>query len=205
LKITSLEPQKHNRERLNLYVDGVFHCGLDIGTAARLGLYEGKEVTAIEISDIDTEEEYQKCMNSALNLASRRLQSEREYWQKLGKKFDKPVIGKCLDRLRVLGYADDEKFAEMWLRERSRTRGPKLLRIELGQKGIEKRIINELLAERDSTNDLEDALTQALKKYKADDSWEKNYSRIAGLLGRRGYDYGLIKKVTDQIINKTVD
>ncbi len=204
MKITTLEPQKNNRNRMNMYVDGLFHCGLDIGTAARLGIYEGKEVTAAEIANIDIEDEYQKCMNTALNLVSRRLQSEREYWQKLGKKYDKVVIGKVLDRLRILGYADDRKFAEMWIRERSNGRGSRLLLQELEQKGINKQIIDQLLSQNNNSDCLDDALRLATKKFKPELDREKNYLRISGLLSRRGYGYNIIKMVTDQLLNKNV-
>ena len=205
MKITSLEPQKHHRERLNLYIDGVFRCGLELGAAAKVGFYEGKEVSEADLSLLDSEEEYQKCMNAALGLVSRRLQSEREYWQKLGKKYEKPVIGRCLDRLRELGYADDTKFAEMWIRERSHTRGEKLLRSELEQKGIAKAILDELLRDRDRVHDKDEAYQVAIKKYKPDDTRDKNYNRIAGVLGRKGYDYDTIKTITNKILNKTTD
>ncbi len=207
MKVTSLEPQKKRKERLNLYVDGVFHSGLDIGTAARLGLYEGKEVTALEISNIDSEDEYQKCMNAALGLASRRMQSEREYWQKLGKKYDKPVIGRCLDRLRTLGYADDLTFAEMWVRERSTTRGKRLLSEELNAKGIAKEIIEALLENIEPEDQLSIAVELATKKYKNSQTREENYSRVMPFLTRKGYSYTIAKQAFEQIyeINKTTD
>lgn len=197
MKITSLEPQRKNKERLNLYVDGVFRSGLDVGTAARLGLYEDKEVSLHEISNIDVEDEYQKCMYTALNLASRRLQSEREYWQKLGLKYDKPLIGRCLDRLRELGYANDKAFAEMWVRERSRNRGRRLLETELIQKGISKEIIDSVLTEINDSSSLEVALTQAKRKYKATSTKEENHSRVMSLLTRRGFSYTVAKQVLD--------
>ena len=205
MKITALEPQKHNRERLNLYIDGVFHSGIEIGTAAKLGFYEGKEVTETNLSQLDTEDDYQKCMNAALNLASRRLQSEREYWQKLGKKYEKPIIGRCLDRLRQLGYANDQKFAEMWVRERSRTRGKRLLETELKEKGIAKDIIQQVLEQTAPVINFEEIIQAASKKFKSEDSYEKNYSRIAGFLGRKGYDYGIIKQVAAEILKKTAE
>ena len=202
MKITELNPQKRFANRLNMYIDGTFHSGLDVGTAARLGLYKEKEVTTEFLELIDSEEEYQLCMNTALNLASRRLQSEREYWQKLSKKYKKKTIGQVLDRLRTLGYADDQKFAETWVRERSRTRGTILLRQELEAKGIDRNIIEALLTKEAATEHSSDALALAQKKYRPELSSDKNYSRIAGLLTRRGYSYDIIKKVTAEMLDK---
>jgi len=199
MKVTSLEPQRKNKERLNLYVDGVFHSGLDVGTAARLGLYEGKEVSHLEISNIDSEDEYQKCMNAALGLASRRLQSEREYWQKLGKKYDKPLIGRCLDRLRELGYANDQAFAEMWIRERRDTRGRRLLENELTQKGISKEIIASVLESSGDNSSLDAAINQAKRKYKVSATKEVNYSKVMSLLTRRGFSYSVAKQALDTL------
>lgn len=202
MKITSLEPQKKHKERLNLYLDGSFHCGLDIGTAARLGLYEGKEVTSYEVEGIDVGDEYQKCMNSALNLASRRMQSEREYWQKLGRKYDKVIIGRCLDRLRTLGYANDTAFAEMWVRERSTSRGARMLQTELIQKGIEKDIIDSVLQSLSSEVIEDGALAQARRKYKPSATKEENYTKVMGLLTRRGFSYSVAKETLETLIEE---
>jgi regulatory protein len=199
MKITSIEPQQKNSDRVNLYLDNEFCCGLTTSTAARLGLYMGKEVSTSEISNIDTEEEYQKCMNAALNLASRRLQSEKEYWQKLGKKYDKCVIGRCLDRLRVLGYANDKAFAEMWVRERSASRGNRLLESELFQKGIGPEIIENLLSKIGSDSLKESAMIMARKKYKPSATKEENFTKTISYLTRKGYSYSLAKEVLESL------
>ncbi|MEI6266787.1 MAG: regulatory protein RecX [bacterium] len=204
MKITSLEPQAHTKNRFNMYVDGKFHSGLLISTAASLGLYENKEVTAFEIANIDVEEEYQKCMTSALLLASRRMQSEKEYWQKLGRRYDKAVIGTCLDRLRVLGYADDKHFAEMWVRERSLNRGVVLLRQELTQKGVDKHIVEDCLGDIADDFTIESAKSLALRRYKPQIARKENFAKIVGYLNRRGYSYDTAKSVFN-IIDKTTD
>ena len=56
-----------------------------------------------------------------------------------------------IDRLVELGYLDDEAFARAWLesRDRARPRGAGALRRELALKGVERTLIDALLAERD--------------------------------------------------------
>jgi len=197
MKITDLEPQKKRKDRVNLYVDNEFIAGLEITTAARLGFFIGKEVTSTDLNMLEGEEEYQKCLDKAFGLISRRLQSERELWQKLGKSCEKPTIGRVLDRLRELGYANDEQFTEMWVRERKQSRGKKLLNQELIQKGISKDTIAKYLSEINPDDENEVALRLARRKYKKELDSEDNYQRVSGLLARKGYNYSTIKTVLD--------
>jgi hypothetical protein len=56
MKITSIEPQKKRKKRLNLYVDGNFRAGIDSQIAATRGLFEGKDITEEDISDLAAKE-----------------------------------------------------------------------------------------------------------------------------------------------------
>lgn len=201
MTITALDEQKGKKSRLNLFLDNKFYCGIEIGTAAKLGLYVGKEISDDLIKYLNSEEEYQKCLNSALRLASIRMQSEKEYWQKLGKKFSKPIIGDCLDRLRELGYADDRKFTQLWIKERSKKSGRRLLETELSQKGINKLIISEELDNISEAEELTAAINQGTRKFNPKLTRMENYKKIINLLTRKGFSY-TVSKNAFEVINK---
>jgi regulatory protein len=60
------------------------------------------------------------------------------------------LIESAIERLLELGMLDDRAFAETWIasRDRARPRGERALRQELTQKGVERELIDDLLATR---------------------------------------------------------
>jgi regulatory protein len=157
MKITSLEPQKKSKNRLNLYVDDVFKAGIDAGTAASLGLFVGKEIDESTLSELADEESYQLCLDKAFLLLAIRMQTEHELWEKLGKRSLKKDIGRAIARLKELGYVDDFKFANLWAESRSHNHGVNTLRTELIKKGLKKEVIDEALAKISPEQQLEAA------------------------------------------------
>jgi len=198
MKITALEPQSKRKGRLNLYVDGTFKAGIDAGTAASLGLFEGKEIDESELSGLADEESYQLCLDKAFLLLGIRMQTEHELWEKLGKKSLRRDIGKVVARLKELGYADDCRFAALWVDSRSHSRGPNLLRTELIKKGIKKEIIDNELSHLEIDSQLASAQEAIRGKDRAEYSKEERFKKLGGLLARRGFSYDIIKKVLSE-------
>lgn len=194
MKVTSLEPQKKRKSRLNLYVDGEFRAGIDAGTAASLGLFVGKEVDDAILAALTDEESYQLCLDKAFLLLSIRMQTEHELWEKLGKKSLRKDIGRVIARLKELGYVDDRKFAKLWVDSRSHSRGPNALRTELIKKGLKREIIDTTLSEVNSEQQLEAARTLVKTKDKAEYNREERFAKLGGLLSRRGFSYEIIKQ-----------
>jgi regulatory protein len=60
------------------------------------------------------------------------------------------LVEQAVDRLVELGYLDDDAFARSWVdsRDRSSPRGEHGLRTELGRKGVDRAVIDSVLAER---------------------------------------------------------
>ena len=198
MKITSLEPQKKRKNRLNLYVDGKFKAGIDSGTAASMGLFEGREIDDELLSRLGDEESYQLCLDKAFLLLSIRMQTEHELWEKLGKKSLRKDIGRTIARLKDLGYVDDTKFAKLWAESRSYNRGAQKLHTELIKKGIRKEIIDEVLSTLDSNSQLEAACEIVRLKDKPEYDKEQRFKKLGGLLSRRGFSYDIIKKALEK-------
>lgn len=194
MKVTNLEPQKKHKNRLNLFVDGEFAAGIDSGTAASLGLFEGKEVDEATLSELADEESYQLCLDKAFLLLSIRMQTEHELWEKLGKKSLRKDIGRTIARLKELNYVDDAKFAKLWVESRSHSRGAQILRTELIKKGIKKEIIDEALSCLDLDQQLEAARAIVRSKDKPEYDKDERFKKLGGLLSRRGFSYDVIKK-----------
>lgn len=198
MKITTLEPQKKRKNRLNLYIDGEFAAGIDSGTAASLGLFEGKEIEEGTLSELADEETYQLCLDKAFLLLSIRMQTEHELWEKLGKKSLCRDIGRTIARLKELGYVDDAKFAKLWVESRSNNRGAQTLRSELIKKGIKKETIDEALSALDADQQLEAAKNIVRAKDKPEYTKDERFKKLGGLLSRRGFSYDIIKKALEK-------
>jgi len=60
------------------------------------------------------------------------------------------LVDGAIARMTELGMLDDAAFAQAWVesRDRSRPRGERAIRVELGQKGIDRAIVDQVLAAR---------------------------------------------------------
>jgi SOS response regulatory protein OraA/RecX len=69
--------------------------------------------------------------------------------------YAEPLIEEALARLARLGYLDDEAFARAWVesRDRARPRGERALRSELLAKGVDRALVEAVLAERLAARD----------------------------------------------------
>ena len=56
MKITALEPQKNNPERLNLHVDGEFRCGIALEIVMGAGLRVGDEITPERLAELERQD-----------------------------------------------------------------------------------------------------------------------------------------------------
>lgn len=111
MKITKIEIQKKNSERVNIFVDEKFFCGLDINVMIELSLKEGMIVTKELEKKFKESNEVSKCMRKALSLLNYRDRTSFELFKKLKEKsFDENEINLTIDKLIDLNYLNDDNF-----------------------------------------------------------------------------------------------
>ena len=196
--ITSLQFQKRNKDRVNVYIDGEFAFGLDAVHAA--GLRKGQLLSEPEIDALKQRDVKQKAFDRAVRFLGFRPRSQAEVKSYLkGKKYDDETISEVIDRLEKMGYLDDEAFALFWIenRQRFKPRSRRALRFELHQKGVER----DIVAEATENVDEEEAAWRAVENkagrwynLQADEFRRKLY----GFLQRRGFHYDIIKKTYER-------
>lgn len=76
-KITAISPQKR-KGRFNVYIDGEFVFGIDEDTLVQESLIVGKEISELEISELEEKSEVGKLYQKALRFLEYRPRSERE-------------------------------------------------------------------------------------------------------------------------------
>lgn len=198
-KITALEIQQNNRERVNIYLDGEFAFGLNLMDAARL--YKGQELSEAEIQQLQEGDRITRAYEQAVRFLGTRPRSQAEVRRKLKEKEVAPaVIDVVLNRLEQNGYLNDREFARYWIsnREMFNPRSAGALRYELREKGVSSTLIDEVLEVYDETA----AALQAAQK-KAGRLREKDpqlfRQKLIGYLVQRGFDYETARGVVDQI------
>jgi len=198
-KITALKTQKRNSQRINVYLDEEFAFGLSRYAAAWLQL--GQELSPEKIKELQDVDAQEVAYQRALNFISYRPRSEAEVRKNL-KKHDTPeeVIPEVLDRLRRIGLVDDVQFAQTWVENRStfRPRGRRALVAELRQKGIGDEAIDEALFDLDEDSLAYQAALKQSRKYKGLD-WQNFRQKMSAFLARRGFNYGVVKPVIEQV------
>jgi len=201
MKITKLEYQKKNPERVSVYVDGKFAVGLGANDIIKLGIYNGQEISQQDLQKIISESEFGKLYNSALNFLSYRPRSEWEVRFKLGKKNDDQEIDAVVEKLKAIKQIDDEAFCRWFIDQRTtfRPKGERALKYELARKGISKEIISKVFeAQEKPVSDFELAQRVAVKKFGEKVSLEEK-PRIQRFLASRGFNYDVIKEVWNKV------
>lgn len=200
--ITALEVQKRNKKRVNVYLDEEYVFSLTLDDAARLR--KGQTLSDAEISQLRTNDEIARAVDSAAHYLSYRPRSRQEVRKNLlQKSFPPAVIDAAFERLTALGYLDDRAFAEFWVRERNTFKpiSPKALRFELRRKGIPDAIIAEVLDDVDADDTAYRAALSQSRRLRGSDRRafrEKMYA----FLQRRGFSYSTARTVVQQLIEE---
>jgi regulatory protein len=194
-KITAIQPQKRNPNRVNVHLDGEFAFGLARITAAWLTV--GQELDEKRINALLAEDTSEIAYQRALRFLSYRPRSEKEIIDNLRKhETHEDVIAEVVERLSESGLVDDVKFTSLWLENRAefRPRGQYALRMELRQKGITDAVIDKALGKIDETPLALKAGRKKAGRFKTLD--EQGFKqKLYGFLSRRGFRYEIISEV----------
>jgi len=207
--ITKIEYQKKDPERVNIYVDGKFFCGISIDTLALENLYEGLEVDDNLLDRILKEDLEKRFLNRAVEYLSHTIKTEfqvRQYLKNL--KFKKKdvwfneniqldwdlLFEQIIDSLKKYKYIDDEEFAHAFVQSRLnvKPRGKSVLISELLSKGVNKEIAQRV-CDQEITDEL-DVLRNAFRKKFKDEKFNIQNQKMVGYLLRKGFSWDLIEQ-----------
>jgi len=196
--VTLLKPQK-NGKRVNVYLDGVFGFGIDLDNLVLSHIKIGTELTDEEVQKIVRKAEFQKTLDKLLRFATMRPRSEKEIDEYLKrKKVHESMWQDLFEKLKHFELLDDAKFAKWWVEQRLAFKkiSSRMLKLELGKKGIDKNTIEDVLEE--TPIDEEKMARELLEKraYKWDSldpkvAKQKKFQYLAG----KGFSWEVIEKV----------
>lgn len=203
-KITKIENQVKNQERVSIFINGEFAFGIFKSTLLKFDLHSGKRLTPEAIDEILSEDEYKKCLGRALKYIAYQERTEYEVRKKLeGLDFLNITIEKVIDEVKDYNYLNDETYAENYIDSQIKKMGSYKIKYKLEKKGIDEKIINKFLNNYSYDFRYETALNIAKNKNKqyGDIAYNKRYNRLYGYLKRRGYNYSIIKTVVSEIMD----
>lgn len=202
--ITALVVQKRNKERVNVYLDGEFAFGLAMIEA--LKLHKGQKLSDEDIARLKALDEIEKAHERALNYLSYRPRSVDEVRRNLSEKYPETAVEAVIERLERAGLLNDQEFARFWVenRDRFKPRSKRALRYELRQKGISDVDIDLVLEALDEEDAARRAAEDRARRYRNADE-ETFRKRMSDFLARRGFSYGIIRDVVDQLWTQRSD
>lgn len=207
-KITSVEPQKKNTKRFNIFLDGEFGFGADEDLVVDRRLVKGKEISADELEKLLFEAEVGKLMERMYRLFNLRQRSEKEVKNRLRIKGKEEIsdlaIELVIKKLKQKSLLNDKEFAKAWVESRSKKYGVNRIKQELYKKGIDREIIEEVTGGQRIENS--EQVAQELLEKKLE-RW-KNLAPIEfrkkayEFLMRRGFEYEQVKSIVENILRK---
>ena len=199
-RITAIEPQQKNPQRVNIYLDGEFAFGLDALVAGWLRV--GQELGEEKIASLKLQDDHEVTFQKAVHFLSFRPRSSAEVRQNLSKRgISESLIEETLNRLQSTRLVNDDAFARAWVENRNtfRPRGKPALRMELRKKGLNEEIIQSVLDAQ--VNEAALALTTARKygRRLSGLEWPEFRQKLSGFLARRGFSYTTLAPVVSKV------
>jgi regulatory protein len=209
MKITSIEPQKNNPDRVNVHVDGAFRFALGADLAWGAHLHVGDEVTEERIAELERKDLAWKAREAALNLLAFRPRTAAELRRRLlQKEYPEEVADGCVESLVEMGLVNDSSFAETFVRDRVRLkpRGRRRLAQELRAKGVDVDTAQEAISgvfEHEEVSDT-DLAREAAAKWSRRPGEErlKARQRFYAFMARRGFGSDAIREVMEEVFGR---
>ena len=203
-KITAIQVQKKNPNRVSISLDDEYAFGLSRIVAAWLSV--GQVLSDEKITALLTQDAREVAYQKAMRFLGYRARSVREVRENLQKhEIPEAVIEEVLKRLQEANLLNDQEFAQAWVENRNtfRPRSRRALAMELRHKGLDDEVVQDVLAKNVDENAL--ALEAARKHLRKVEKleWQDFRQKLGSFLGRRGFSYAVIAPVLQQVWGET--
>lgn len=200
-KITKIEPQVKNKDRVNIYLDGEFKLGCSLELAMLNHLKNDVEISDEQLEQLVFENEKTQALNKAVTLLGKNLKTRRQMRTYLNDKgYSKTIVDYVLEKLSEYNYINDINYAKIYIRSVKNKYGKVKIIANLRQKGVSDKDIDEVMQEFESDTDSIMALAQKYLKNK-----EVNQDNVAKLyrhLLSKGFGYDEVNSVVREIKEK---
>lgn len=209
MRVSKIEYQKKDPNRVNLYIDEQFFCGISLDTLASENLYEGLDIEQEVIDRILERDLKSRFLMRVTDYLSRSPKTEfqvlkylkelkykkRGSWFKEGVDIDwEKLFNEIVNKLKEYKYIDDREFAKSFVssRLRNKPRGKSVLVSELISKGVSKDIAQEVCNEN-ITDEL-DLIRKTFEKKYRNQTFDISNQKMIAYLFRKGFSWDLIEQ-----------
>ncbi len=206
--ITSILPQKNNKERYSIFIEEGFLIGISESTLLEYDLRKGVEVTPFLFTKLQKTEGRHAVKSYCIKMLGRRDYSRKELFDKaIKKEYPKDVINSVLDELEEKDYVNDRSFARKFASDKSRLNnwGPAKIKSKLYQKGISKHIaeqsIERAFEELDLKQIFHDLVKKKSRRFLREEDRFKRKKKIFDYLSRKGYRSESIFNHLDELLD----
>jgi regulatory protein len=205
-KITKIETQKRNKNRVNIYLDDRYAFAINAELVYREGLKVNLEVDEEKLHNVSKKENLSKCKETALKIIERSYKTEKEIKEKLREKgYDLDDILKVVEFLKEYNFINDESYIKMYIKDRLRSQGREKIKYALLRKGIDGDLVEEELNSIDKDEERTVAIELAIKKYsvlvKSESDKYKLWNKLCRFLVGKGYNYSIAKEVVQEVFH----
>lgn len=200
-EITLISPQKKDKTRCNIELDGRFFCGMKLDVVLKNGLKVGMIIDTDFLSRLQFESEKLTALDKALKHISVSMKTEQELRAFLKSKgYVEEVVNYAIEKTKDYGYVNDEAFASSYSEGALKRKGSRRVRLELRQKGLSEQVIDSALS---SLTDEAESAKQCLAKYmrgKIVDAAtiQKAYRNLLS----KGFDYDTASQAIESLKNE---
>ena len=188
MEITAITPQKKDKTRCNIEIDGRFYCGMKLETVMQNRLKAGEIVTPELLSEMQMQSEKQTALDKALTHITVSMKTEKEIRDFLARKgFLQNVCDYVVDKMKEYGFLDDALYAKQYTEYAGKKKGARLIALELKRRGVDDETARNAVAE---IEDGDQAARRVLEKYMRGkevnrDTLRKAYAHLVS----KGFDY----------------
>ncbi len=195
-EITSIEPQKKDKERCSIFVDGRFYCGIKLEVAIKYHLKTGMQIEKSKLDEIQLETEKSQAIDKAMTHLSATMKTKKQMRDFLAKKgYTEAVINYVFERLEYYKLIDDEAYCRAYVNSVS-GKGKRALEADLYKRGAEKSAIERALLEIEEDAD---EASKVLEKYmRGKDGTKDNLYKGLKYLLSKGFGYDTAKQALEK-------
>lgn len=205
--ITSILPQKNNKDRYSIFIEDGFLIGVSEKTLLEHKLREGAEVTPFLFEKLQQAEGRNKVKSYCMKMLGRRDYARKELFDKaVNKDFPENIIYSVLDELEDKGFINDRSFAEKFAADKSRLNnwGPAKIKSKLYNKGISRRVAERGIEKVFNELDLEETFFNLVRKnrrkFLREEDPLKRKKKVFDYLHRKGYRSESIFNYLDELL-----
>ncbi len=204
--VTAIRPQTRNPNRVSIFCDGEFLLGVHREVAVSSGIRVGTDLTTDLLESAQEADASYRARDAALLLLSYRPRTTAELSRRLAEKgYANNVVAAVVRDLTDEGLIDDVGFADEYVEQRVRGQRHGLVRIrtELAKKGVPPPIVEAAISRAALDADWKAAAThEARRKWGSMPNGldlMRKKKRLHDHLVRRGFDFGLIREVMEEV------